>query len=68
MVRFLVDRIYDDTAHYVECAGMSTDTKPIGGFVTGSKFFEVDTGNEFAYDEHGEQWHMTAIGSAAGST
>lgn len=47
---------------------MSTDTKPIGGFVTGSKFFEVDTGNEYAYDEHGEQWHMTAIGSAAGST
>lgn len=51
MVRFLVDRIFDETHHYIECAGLHDDSKPTGGFVTGSKFTETDTGDVYMYSE-----------------
>lgn len=59
MVRTLTDRKYDKELHYYELVGKSTDTKPIGKMVSGSKFTEIDTGTIYLYDEDGaagERW------------
>ncbi len=46
--------------HYIEAAGLSTDTKPTGTIVTGSLFMEADTGKVYVYDETSGKW--TQIG------
>lgn len=51
MVRIIVERTYNNNLKYIEAAGLSTDTKPTGGIVTGSLFLEVDTMKLYAYDE-----------------
>lgn len=51
MVRTIVERTYNNNMKYIEAAGLSTDTKPTGGIVTGSLFLEVDTMKLYAYDE-----------------
>lgn len=43
--------------HYVEVAGLSTDTKPTTNLVTGSLFLEVDTGKVYAFDEVSSTWN-----------
>jgi len=43
--------------HYVEAAGLSTDTKPTTNLVTGSLFLEVDTGKVYAFDEISGTWN-----------
>lgn len=45
---------------YKEYAGLSTDTKPTEGVVTGSLFLEVDTGDVYAFDEVGGDWNQIA--------
>lgn len=48
-----------DHAAYVEYAGLSTDTKPVGNFMTGSIFVEVNTGKVFFYNAAaaaGSEW------------
>lgn len=35
---------------YVELAGISTESKPTTGIVSGSKFVEVDTGKQYVFD------------------
>ena len=55
MIRMLVREPQLDDIHYVELAGLSTDTKPTG-FATGSSFFEVDTSDVYFYDEAGKTW------------
>lgn len=48
-----------DKAAYVEYAGLSTDTKPVGNFMTGSIFVEVNTGKVFFYNAAaaaGSEW------------
>lgn len=35
---------------FVRIAGLSTETKPTAGLVSGSEFLEVDTGREFVLD------------------
>lgn len=46
---------------YYEMSGLSTDTKPTKDqMVTGCLFLEVDTGDVYAYDEVGEEWHKIA--------
>lgn len=48
-----------DKAAYVEYAGLSTDTKPVGNFMTGSIFVEVNTGKVFMYNSAaaaGSEW------------
>lgn len=45
--------------YYGEYFGLSTDTKPTDGIVTGSKFTEVDTGDVYLFDEEadaGDEW------------
>ena len=56
MVRVLVYRAFAQGKMYVEYAGLSSDTKPTAGIVTGSKFKEVDTGIEYAFDEMSVTW------------
>ena len=56
MIRALVTRIFEDGKLYCEFAGLSTDTKVTTGFVTGSRFQEVDTGDLYLFDEDGGEW------------
>lgn len=51
MVRVIVDRLLTGGRHYIEAAGLSTDSKPTANAATGSLFLEVDTGDVYAYDE-----------------
>ena len=71
MIRELVNRqigFADPPVRYLEMAGLSTDTKPVDAVdatvvtATGSRFLEVDTGDEYAYDEDGAAWHRIACG------
>ena len=56
MVRFTKELSLPDNSRYVEACGLSTDTKPTTGIVTGSIFVEVDTGNVFFYNEASSSW------------
>ena len=64
MIRMLVREPLLDDIHYVELAGLSTDTKPTG-FATGSLFLEVDTSKSYLYDEEGAEWYEVGGGSSA---
>lgn len=57
MNRKLVERQFSDKKLYIEVAGLSTDTKPASGIVTGSRFIEVDTGKEYRFDEVSGEWY-----------
>ena len=37
-------------------AGLSTDTKPTEGVITGDVFIEVDTGNVYFYSSTNSSW------------
>ena len=56
MIRALVEQTFDQYKKYFVLAGSSQDTKPTAGVVTGSKFLEVDTGTEYAFDEASNEW------------
>ena len=58
----------DGRTVWMEAAGLSTDQKPSDNIVTGSKFFEVDTGKEYAYDEIGGEWYEMANGGSSGGS
>lgn len=60
MVRILESRIIADGVNYVEMACLSTDTKPTANICTGSLALEVNTGDVYAYDEHGGEWDKIA--------
>ena len=60
MIRTLVSRLIADGKNYVELACLSTDTKPTADVCTGSLALEVDTGDVYAYDEHGAEWDKVA--------
>jgi hypothetical protein len=63
MIRKLVDRYFTADKKYTEMFGKSTDTKPLTGLVTGSKFTEVDTGDVYLFDETGDgTWTKVAAG------
>ena len=63
MIRKLVDRYFDQNMKYAEMFGKSTDSKPVTGLVTGSKFTEVDTGDVYLFDESGDgTWTKVAAG------
>lgn len=63
--------------------GLSTDTKPIGFFnvydnngtyitkkviENGSRYTEIDTGKEFAYDAENETWYEDSSGGGGGGS
>lgn len=63
MIRKLVDRYYTPDKKYAEMFGLSTDTKPKDGLVTGSKFTEVNTGDIYLFDETGSgTWTKVSAG------
>ena len=57
MIRAITEIVFDDDQKYSEMFGLSTDTKPTTGLVTGSSFVEVDTGNAYLFDEVSGDWH-----------
>lgn len=61
MIRALVEQTFDSTKKYYVLAGLSTDSKPTSGVITGSKFLEVDTGVNYAFDEVNNQWTAFTI-------
>lgn len=56
MIRAIVERTFTENKKYVELYGLSTDTKPTSGIVTGSVFVEVNTGKAFLFNEDSSSW------------
>ena len=63
MVRILTDNAFEGEYRYIEAGGLSTDTKPTERIVTGSKFHEVDTGIDYAFDEESKSWFTQNSGN-----
>ena len=72
MIRNIIEDVYQDGLKVIEAAGLSTDTKPTAGIITGSVFHEVDTGIDYAFDETNGVWIAQNTGngktSIAGAT
>ena len=63
MIRTIVETAFVPGKTYVGMFGKSTDSKPLTGIVTGSKFTEVDTGDVYLFDESGNgTWTKVAAG------
>jgi hypothetical protein len=58
MVRILKSEQFDPDQRYIEATGLSTDTKPSGEIITGSKFNEVNTGKKYRFDEVSGEWYV----------
>ncbi len=66
MIRKVVERDFSGDLKYVEMFGKSTDSKPVTGIITGSKFTEVNTGDVYLFDETGDgTWTKVAAGYVA---
>ena len=61
MIRILKEQAFTENKKYIEAAGLSTDSKPTTGIVTGSTFIEADTGNIYVFAE-GDNPAWTKIG------
>ena len=67
MIRTLNIGATRDGLQYVELAGLHDDEKPTSGYLTGSLFLEVDTGDVYAFAESDEPaWNK--IASLGGGT
>ena len=62
MIRYIVETTIEEVKKYIEASGLSTDTKPTSGIITGSLFMESDTGDVYIFDETNESW--TQIGGS----
>lgn len=67
MIRVLQSTAYNEGRFYIESAGLSTDTKPGGDIITGSRFTEVDTGIEYLFDESSGDWQAQNTGNGRSS-
>lgn len=56
MIRALVERAFTADKKYVELFGLSTDSKPTTGIITGSVFVEVDTAKVYLFNETASAW------------
>ena len=56
MVRNIIERVVAGDKFYIEAAGLTTDEKPVENIITGSRFFEVDSGDIFVYEESTRTW------------
>ena len=52
----MVNLNYSSGTGYCEYAGRSTDPKPTVGLATGSKFTEIDTGDEYRFNSVSSAW------------
>ena len=63
MIRAVVERTFVSGKKYVELFGLSTDSKPVTGIITGSKFTEVNNGDVYLFDETGDgTWTKVSAG------
>lgn len=68
MIRILVSKTYIAGLRYIEAAGLSTETKPTEGIVTGSRFTEADTGDVYMFAEgDSPAWNKIIAGPSATS-
>lgn len=56
MIRILEERIIEGNKKYIEAMGLSTDSKPTAGIVTGSVFVEVDKSDAYFFNETSGAW------------
>ena len=57
--------VLNDGTYLVECAGLSTDTKPTRNISTGSKAIETDTGDVYMFNEATPAWaKICALGGS----
>lgn len=57
MIRVIESKWYDDDLRLAKFVGLSSDSKPTAGLVTGSEFFAVDTCAKYYYDEAAGEWN-----------
>lgn len=48
---------------YWDIRGNSDDEKPVEGVPNGSKFTEINTGNEYLFDEASGAWYLRSAGT-----
>lgn len=63
MIRVIESKWYDDDLRLAKFVGLSSDSKPTAGLVTGSEFFTVDTCAKYYYDEAAGEWNPAANAS-----
>ena len=65
MIRNLVEITFDASKKYIISAGNSSDEseRPTSGIITGSKFYEVDTGIQYEFDEDSSTWYPVGLSS-----
>ena len=56
MVRITNETTYPANKRYIEAWGLSTDSKPTAGIITGSVFVEVDTAKVYLFNESSSAW------------
>ena len=56
MVRITSEIMMSEDERLIEAYGLSTDTKPTTGVITGSVFIEIDTSSAYFYDEDSGNW------------
>ena len=56
MVRITNETTYPANKRYIEAFGLSTDSKPTSGIITGSTFVEVDTAKVYLFNESSSAW------------
>lgn len=56
MVRITNETTYPANKRYIEAFGLSTDSKPTTGLITGSTFVEVDTAKVYLFNESASAW------------
>ena len=56
MVRITNETTYPANKRYIEAFGLSTDSKPTAGIITGSVFVEVDTAKVYLFNESSSAW------------
>lgn len=65
-MRILEKRAFTDGLNYERIAGISDESKPTVGLVTGSEFLEVDTGDVYAFAEgDSPTWYKIKAGVPA---
>ena len=64
-IRMLEAKAFEGNKVLAKFAGLSTDSKPTGAFVNGTKYVCVDNGAEFMYNETSNTWAQTKAGYTA---
>ena len=64
-IRCIEQKAFDGNKTLCTFAGLSTDSKPTGAFVNGTKYVCVDNGSEFMYNETSNTWSQTKAGYTA---